>query len=317
MKVINGPEYEHGLSLALGYFDGIHLGHAVVIKNAVKFAAENSVKSGVVLFRTNPKQFFSKEYADNIIELNDKLNMLSKLGVDNVYLLDFDSELAEMSAEDYFRDIIYNFFKPSAITTGFNHTFGKKGEGNNELLEKYSKEYNFRYFSVPPVTANNHDISSSIIRKALKSCDFSLAKDLLGYYFYIKSPVIRGKQIGRTINYPTANLVYPQNIINIDTGVYFVYVNTGGNTYRGIMNYGHRPTVDKSEALIPEVHLLDFSGNLYGNIIKISFVAKIREEQRFESLQKLKEQLEKDSIFAKNYSVKSEKDEDEHPLNGF
>ena len=312
MKVFDGLEYEHGLSLALGFFDGIHLGHAVVIKNAVKFAAENSVKSGVILFRTNPKKLFSEDYADNIIELNDKLNMLSKLGVDNVYLLDFDEELAKMTAKDYFKEIIYEFFKPTAITTGFNHTFGAMGEGNDKLLKEYSNEYNFRYFSVPPVTANNHDISSSIIRKAVKSSDFNLAKDLLGYHFYLKSPVIRGRQIGRTINYPTANLIYPKNIIKTEPGVYFVYVNTGGNTYRGIMNYGHRPTADNTKNLVPEVHLLDFSGNLYGNIIKVSFVAKIREEQRFNSLLELKEQLEKDSIFARNYSVKSENNEDEH-----
>jgi len=312
MKIINGLEIEHGLSLALGFFDGVHLGHAVVIKNAVKFANENSVKSGIILFRSNPKEYFSKDLIDNIIEFNDKLNMLSKLGVDNVYLLDFDKEIANMSAEEYLENVILKFFKPSAITTGFNHTFGKKGEGNNELLEKYSKKYNFRYFSVPPVSANNHDISSSIIRDAVKSCDFDLAKDLLGYYFYIKSPVIHGRQIGRTINYPTANLIYPRNIIKVKPGAYFVYVNTGGNTYRGIMNYGYRPTIDeKTEQLVPEVHLLDFSGNLYGNIIKVSFVAKIREEQKFNSLEKLKEQLEKDSEFAKNYSQTNENDSEE------
>lgn len=317
MKIINGLEIEHGLSLALGFFDGIHLGHAVVIKNAVRFAKQNSVKSGVILFRSHPREYFAREEFENIIEFNDKLNMLSKMGVDNVYLLDFDSDLANMSAKEYLEEVIIKFFKPSAITTGFNHTFGKKGEGDNKMLEEYSKKYNFRYFSIPPVTANNHDVSSSIIRQAIKVSDFDLAKDLLGYYFYIKSPVMHGRQLGRTINYPTANLIYPQNIIKVDTGVYYVYVNTGGNTYRGIMNYGYRPTVDaNSEDLVPEVHLLDFSGNLYGNIIRVSFVAKIRDEKRFDSLEHLKIQLEKDSDFARHYSLKNEAETEEN-ISGF
>lgn len=304
MKIICGLETEYGLSLALGSFDGIHLGHAVVLKNTVKFAKENSVKSGVILFRNHPREYFSNGKFESIIELNDKLNMLSKIGIDNVYLLDFDSEIANMTAQEYFENIIIKVFRPSAVTTGFNHTFGRNGEGNNKTLEEYSKIYNFRYFSIPPVTSNNHDVSSSIIRQAVKLTDFDLAKDLLGYHFYIKSPVIHGRQIGRTINYPTANLIYPENIVKVPLGVYYVYVNTGGNTYRGIMNYGFRPTVDgSSRELVPEVHLLDFSGNLYGNIIRVSFVAKIRDEKKFSSLEKLKEQLKKDSNFAKNYNI--------------
>ena len=162
--------------------------------------------------------------------------------------------------------------------------------------------FNFKYFEIPQITSDNTTISSSSIKNAVQDANFSLAQRLLGYHFYFKSPVIHGRKIGRTINFPTANLIYPEYLVDIETGVYYVYVNTKGNTYRGIMNYGHRPTIDRNDvSLVPEVHLLNYSGNLYGSILKVSFIAKIREEKPFNSLTELKEQLEKDKEFAEAY----------------
>lgn len=302
MKVISGLSHIHGLSLALGFFDGIHTGHAVVIKNAVRFAKQNGVKTGVILFREHPREFFTGKKFQHIIEFNDKIAMLNKMGVDYVFLMNFDADMAKMSAQDYMEKMIMPYLQPSAITTGYNHTFGQGGLGSVELLEKYSKDFNFKYFQIPQITAYNHSISSTLIRNAIKDSDFDLAKKLLGYHFYIKSPVIHGRKIGRTINFPTANLIYPDSIVNIETGVYYVYVSAKSKTYRGVMNYGMRPTIDKSEiSAVPEVHLIDFSGNLYGNIIKVSFVTKIRDERPFASLTELKSQIEKDCKFANSY----------------
>lgn len=302
MKVINGLSYIHELSLALGFFDGIHIGHAVVIDNAVKYAKQNGIQSGVILFKSHPREFFSGQKFKHIIEFNDKITLLNKMGVDYVFLLDFDNNLAQMSAQDYMEKIILPYFRPAAITTGFNHTFGQGGSGTPQILEKYSKDFNFKYFQIPQITAFNHSVSSTIIRNAIKSSDFTLTKQLLGYDFYIKSPVIHGREIGRTINFPTANLIYPDSIVNIENGVYYVKVNANGNIYKGVMNYGLRPTVDKSDVIpVPEVHLLGFSGNLYGKIIKTSIIAKIRDEQPFNSLEDLKVQIQKDCLFAEAY----------------
>lgn len=305
MKIINGLTYIHGLSLALGFFDGVHLGHAIVIKNAVKFAKQNNCQSGVVLFRSHPKEFFGGRKMENILEFNDKVNMFNKLGVDYVFLLDFDNEMANMSAQDYMEKIILPYFNPSAITTGYNHTFGAGGTGDASLLRRYADDFGFKYFEIPPITTENNTISSTVIRNAIKNSDFDVAKSMLGYDFYIKSPVVHGRQIGRTIDFPTANLIYPEDVVKIEKGVYYVYVHTHSSSYKGVMNYGLRPTVDKNDmTLVPEVHLLDFSGNLYGSIIKVFLIAKIREERHFSSLTELKKQITKDCKFALEYPYK-------------
>ncbi len=310
MKVIGGLTHIHGLSLALGFFDGIHLGHAVVIKNAVKYAKIMNTQSGVVLFRKHPRETFTGLKNENILEFNEKLNMLNRLGVDYVFLLDFNEDFAGMSANNYLEQIILPYFQPIAITTGFNHTFGLRGEGSPDLLQKYALDFNFKYFQIPPISTKNILISSSYIKTLIKNSDFELAKDLLGYRFYIKSPVVHGRKIGRTINFPTANLIYPEELIKIERGVYFVIVSTNRKNFRGVMNYGLRPTVDKGDVVaVPEVHLLDFSGNLYGNIVKVSLVSKIREERPFNSLSELKAQITKDCDFAVNYQLEKPKKE--------
>lgn len=310
MKVIGGLSHIHGLSLALGFFDGIHIGHAVVIKNAVKYAKMMNTQSGVVLFRKHPRETFLGVKNDNILEFNEKLNMLNRLGVDYVFLLDFNEDFAKMTANNYLEQIILPYFQPVAITTGFNHTFGLRGEGSPKLLKKYSDDFGFKYFQIPPITTKDILVSSSCIKNLIKNSDFELAKDLLGYRFYIKSPVVHGRKIGRTINFPTANLIYPENLVEIERGVYFVIVSTNRKNYRGVMNYGLRPTVDKGDIVaVPEVHLLDFSGNLYGNIVKVSLVSKIREERPFKSLSELKEQIEKDCNFAISYQLEKPKQE--------
>lgn len=310
MKVIGGLSHIHGLSLALGFFDGIHIGHAVVIKNAVKCAQIMNTQSGVILFRKHPRETFTGKKCANILEFNEKLNMLNRLGVDYVFLLDFNEDFAKMTATDYLEKIILPYFQPVAITTGFNHTFGLGGEGSPALLKQYSEDFNFKYYQIPPITTKNTLISSTTIKNSIANSNFELARDLLGYGFYIKSPVIHGRKIGRTINFPTANLIYPEDVIKIERGVYFVIVSTNRKNYRGVMNYGLRPTVERGEIIaVPEVHLLDFSGNLYGNIVKVSPVAKIRDERPFNSLNELKEQITKDCEFASNYQLGKPKHE--------
>ncbi|MCR5261121.1 MAG: bifunctional riboflavin kinase/FAD synthetase [Candidatus Gastranaerophilales bacterium] len=310
MKVINGLTHIHNLSLALGFFDGVHLGHAIVIKNAVKYAKQSGLESGLILFRSHPRDFFNHTKTEQIIEFNDKINMFNKLGVDYVFLLDFDADMANMTAADYMEKIILPYFNPRAITTGYNHTFGAGGYGNAAFLRKYAEDFDFKYFEIPPITTKNSIISSSSIKNAVKASDFDMVKSMLGYHFYIKSPVVHGRQIGRTINFPTANLVYPENIVPIDNGVYYVNVHTHSNSYKGVMNFGLRPTIDKSDTVpVPEVHLLDFSGNLYGSVLKVSVISKIRDEQHFSSLTQLKEQIEKDCCYAQNYPFSEEKKE--------
>lgn len=304
MKVFSQLTHIHNLSLALGFFDGVHLGHGIVIKNAVKYAVENGVKSGILLFHNHPREFFTRQKFEHIITFNDKIAMFNKMGVDYVFHLDFNENFAKMTPDEYMENIILPYFQPSAVTTGYNHTFGSGASGNFQTLQEYSKNFNFKYFQIPPVTAGNITISSTAIRNAIKGSDFLKAKELLGYDFYVKSPVYHGRQIGRTINFPTANIAIPEETVKIELGVYYVLVEAAGKIYNGVLNYGLRPTVEKGDVVpVPEVHLLGFNGNLYGHVIKVSFISKIREEVPFNSLEELKEQISKDCKYALSYNI--------------
>lgn len=301
MKTYNGLIELPNLSLALGFFDGLHQGHKVVIKNAVNYAKQNGVESGVILFKEHPMSYIMRNYVKQLITLEDKMSMMEAIGVDNIILLDFDNTIANLSAQDYLKDILVKYFSPIAITTGFNHTFGANRLGNSEFLRSFQSKYKFRYFEIPPITCNNVVSSSSSIRNAIMCGNLDLANSLLGYNFFIKSKVIQGQKIGRKIDFPTANFAYPENIVEIPTGVYLVEVDIEGETYRGIMNYGYRPTVDDDYNLHAEVHILDFSEDIYGKVIKVSFITKIRNEIKFKELSELKYQIIKDLEFARSY----------------
>lgn len=301
MNIINTLDYKPNLSLALGFFDGLHQGHQVVVKTAVNFAKENNVESGVVVFREHPMSYILKNSIRQIITLDDKIDMLDKLDVDNVILMDFDENLANLSASQYLKDILVKHFSPLAITTGFNHSFGHNRQGNSEFLRKFQSQYNYRYFEIPPITCNNIVSSSSSIRNALMCGNLDLANCLLGYKFFIKANVIQGQKIGRKIDFPTANFEYPSQIIELPTGVYLVSVEVQNKLYKGILNYGYRPTVSDDAKLLCEVHILDFNEDLYDQQIKVSFITKIRNEMKFGALDQLKSQIIKDLDFAKNY----------------
>lgn len=305
MKTYNELTEIPNLSLALGFFDGLHQGHKVVIKNAVNYAKQNSVESGVILFREHPMSYIMKNYVKQLITLEDKMSMMEAIGVDNIILLDFDNALASLSAQDYLKDVLVKYFSPIGITTGFNHTFGANRLGNSEFLRSFQNKYKFRYFEIPPITCNNVVSSSSSIRNAIMCGNLDLSNSLLGYNFFIRSKVIQGQKIGRKLDFPTANFDYPKNIVEVPTGVYLVDIEIEDKTYRGIMNYGYRPTIDSDYNIHAEVHILDFSNDIYGSEIKISFITKIRNEIKFNELSELKYQIIKDLEFARSYKKSS------------
>lgn len=303
MNIIKTLEYKPNLSLALGFFDGLHQGHKVVVKTAVNYAKENNVESGIIIFREHPMSYILKNSIRQIVTLEDKIEMLVEMDVDNVILLDFNDTLANLSASNYLKDILVKYFSPIAITTGFNHSFGYNRQGNSEFLRKFQTQYDYRYFEIPPITCNNIVTSSSSIRNAIMCGNLDLANCLLGYNFFLKARVIQGQKIGRKIDFPTANFEYPKDIIELPTGVYFVSVEVENIIYKGILNYGYRPTVSSDAKLICEVHILDFNEDIYDQQIKVSFTTKIRNEMKFGSLSQLKSQIIKDIDFAKNYQA--------------
>lgn len=276
------------LVLVLGFFDGVHIGHKEVIVSAVEYAKKYNLKSALLTFDIHPLCFFKNIVPQYISQNREKI--IQDLGIDYFYEIKFDNHIAKMEPKIYIKDILEKYFAPKAIFTGFNHTFGVDKKGTPEILTKYQKEFNYEYFEIPPQKFNDEVISSTRIRNGLINGDIELANSMLGRKFNFSSMVIEGQKIGRTLGFKTANIIYPKNIINIPFGVYEVITNHG----KGIANFGIRPTVNNSNEPVLEIHILNFDKDIYGETLSVEFVKKIRDERKFNSVNELKEQIQKD-----------------------
>ena len=292
MQILHDLSENPNLSLALGYFDGVHIGHQAVIKNAVNFAKQNGGKSAVITFKDHPCCFFHGVCPKYILTREYREKFIADLGVDYLYELDFE-KLAGLSAEEYLENILIKHFSPKSISTGFNHNFGHNKTGDVKFLERESVKYNYKYFALPPQKYDGEVISSTKIRKLLSDGQIDTANKMLGRNFIIEGTVIKGRQIGRTIGFRTANILYPIELIDIPFGVYSVLVNYASQTYQGIANFGVRPTVNGQGALL-EVHILDFEKDIYGEVLEVKFIKMLRTERKFDSLDSLKQQISRD-----------------------
>lgn len=294
MEIFTELNTKSDLSLALGFFDGVHKGHQAVINSAVDFAKQNDVKSAVVTFQDHPCCYFYDVKPQYILQREDRIKLFEEQGADYLYILKFDQCIADMNAFEYLDKILMENFHPSTISTGFNHFFGAKKSGDVNYLKTMQKEFNYKYFEVSPQTIEDELISSTAIRKLLTEGDIELSNRMLGYSFFVKGTVIEGQKIGRTIGFKTANLVYPEELVEIPRGVYCATVDFEDKNYSAIANFGLRPTVSNSETPLLEVHIKDFDEDIYGETIKVNFLKKIRGEKKFSSLDELKEQIQKD-----------------------
>lgn len=285
------------LSLALGFFDGVHLAHKKVLGCAVDFARENNTKSAVVTFKDHPLCHLRHREPEYIVSLKHRLEMLENTGIDFVYVLDFDDKIAQLDANGYLERVLIDNFSPKALTTGFNHFFGMNKTGHSLYLKKNQEKFGYKYFEIALIEKNSTLISSSNIRYFLNHGDITSANELLGYNFFLEGTVIEGEKIGKSIGFPTANFNYPETIIKIPTGVYGASVELQGKRHKAILNYGKRPTISTEEHPIVEVHILDFDGNIYGQAIKVDILNRIRAEQKFNSLNELKQQIASDIKF--------------------
>ena len=273
-------------TIILGFFDGIHVGHRAVINSAVNFAKENNSKTILLTFPKSPAEYFNSK-TEYIFQRDYNYKIIKSLGVDLINETEFSS-LITITAEDYLKEIV-DCYSPNAIFSGFNYTFGANRSGNPAVLEKYQTLYNYKYFCINPIKINENTVSSTLIKKHLSEGNMEKAEDLLHEPFLISSDVIEGAKIGRTIGFPTANMIYPHNIVRIPYGVYKAKV-LGKDA---IINWGIKPTLN-GKAPVLEVHIPDFSGNLYGKTLDVQILKKIRNEKKFESINELKEQIKKD-----------------------
>ncbi|MFH0702964.1 MAG: bifunctional riboflavin kinase/FAD synthetase [bacterium] len=291
--------------LALGMFDGMHLGHQKVIKNAVEKSKKLAIPSIIVTFSKHPQYITTKAPVKLITSLESRLDLFEKAGIDIAVVLNFTEELSKMSAGDYLKTVLTEGLNAKSITIGYNHHFGSQKKGNSKFFEQYSSQYGYEINVISPVTLNNQIISSSAIRNLISTGDVSLCLNLLGRPFSIKGAVIIGKQRGAGLGFPTANLSMSDDLIIPGDGVYLGLANIGKNQYNAVINIGRRPTFNDLKTSLTEVHILDFNENIYNKEIEVSFLKKLRNEKKFSSENELKKQIKLDCQEAMTYTLSS------------
>ena len=286
---------------ALGNFDGVHLGHKEIISKVIDISISKNIPSGVLIFDPHPRNYFNPKLGDFILsDIKTRSHLLEKTKLDFLGILKFDDFMSNLSPREFIEKIIKNRVGVSHLIVGYNFRFGKNREGDVEILSKICSEFNIDLTIIKQVKNMELTISSSKIREAIEELDFQKVKKIIGDYWKILGEVIEGDKRGREIGFPTANILL-NNLIKPDFGVYAVKIDYNNDTYDGIANFGVRPTFDKTKSLpILEVHLFNFSDNLYGKEIIISFVDFIRKEKKFNGLESLKSQIQLDINIAKD-----------------
>lgn len=299
MKMLNDTkELKRETVVVLGSFDGIHLGHKTLIDLAVKIGQEESLDTLLFTFENHPLSVINKERMPKLITSNRvKCNLIKKMGIDFLALEKFDKVFMRLSPEEFIKTLHDNY-KCRHIVVGYNYRFGYKNLGDVELLQKNGEKYGYTVHMVQPVKLNEVAVSSTFIRGLILEGEITTANKFLGHSFVMDGMVIRGKQIGRTIGFPTLNLDYDLKSIVPKGGVYFTMVEYKGAMYKGITNVGYNPTVNGNKLSI-ETHVLNFDEVIYDQYFKLHFIRKIREEKKFNSLEELKVQIEKDKNVVK------------------
>ena len=275
-------------AVALGYFDGLHLGHVYVISCALK----QNLAPAVFTFNcdTTLPKFQSPE---DIISFDNKCELLDKMGIEYLYAPDF-AEVCGFSDEDFVKEILVKKLNAAFACCGGNFRFGKNASGTPERLAEIGKKYGIAVEIAEDVCIDGELISSTHIRELIRKGDIEEANRLLGYDLMFNLPVIHGNHLGRTIDFPTINQAIPETNIIPRFGAYKSFVQIHGRHYRGITNIGVRPTVGKNGAVVMETHILGFNGDLYGEKIAVSLVKFLRDERKFADLNELKKQLNED-----------------------
>lgn len=293
---------EHRGSVAtIGSFDGLHLGHRAIIEQLLVQARAHQLASVVILFEPQPYEFFAGERAPaRLMRLADKIRGLEALGVDRVLCIQFNRRFSQMTAEDFIQQVLVERLGIKSLVVGDDFRFGRDRAGDFAMLAREGERAGFAVFDTQTVAYQGERISSTRIRAALEAEEFALAEALLGYPYTMRGKVVYGQQLGRTINVPTANVQLKRYRSPLN-GVFAVLQRQlpGGVWREGVANVGIRPTVGGATKPILEVHLLDYSGDLYGQQVEVSFVKKLREERKFPDFNALKEQIYLDIAEAK------------------
>jgi len=287
-------------AITVGSFDGVHKGHLAIIKEVVDHAKMTQGESILITFEPHPRKLIKPNLPLGVLTpLIEKIRLIHEAGIQHIVVAPFTEIFAYLSAENYVKEFLVDRFHPHSIIVGYDHQFGHNREGNYQLLEQFAQQYRYQLFEIPGQLINDATVSSTKIRNALKSGRVDIANAMLGREYALHATVITGKQLGRTIGYPTANL-QPNDADQLlpSFGVYAVRVRHQHRLFGGMLNIGTNPTVETGNNVRIEVHLFNFSEDIYDQRIEVRFLKKLRDEVKFPSLDALKAQLHKDKLDA-------------------
>lgn len=304
----NISEFQKGEKtfVTIGTFDGVHFGHQRILEKLVSDAKKAGKKSILLTFFPHPRMVLQKDSSLELINtIEERKNLLAKTGLDYLIIHPFSKEFSRLTALAFVRDILVNQFNVSKLCIGYDHHFGKNREGNITQLQEYSKLYDFDIEEIPAQDIDDVSVSSTKIRKALAEGNVKTANTYLGYSFMLNGNVVNGKQLGGKIGFPTANIDVEEAYKLIPkTGVYVVRSTIKDEIIYGMMNIGKRPTVDGKHQTI-EVHFFDFNQDLYEQSLTVELLYFLRDEHKFDSVEHLISQLQKDEILARDFIANS------------
>lgn len=294
------PKIEN-LVLTIGSFDGVHKGHQALIKAINQQAKEINGHSGLMTFHPHPRMILQPAKKDSIqllTTMEERIDRLQQTGLQNLFIVPFSVDFANMLPEQYLQEVVVNTFSPKRLVIGYDHKFGKNRAGNINLLRKYESTYGYKVQEIGRQQMNDITYSSTNIRNLLLTGNIIEANKLLGYNYSLQGVVTHGDKRGREIGFPTANIqLLDEEKLIPQQGVYAVKTTVNDQEYNGMMNIGFRPTFHGMNKTI-ENHIFAFEKNIYGYTVKVEIVAKIREEQKFENSEALQQQLAKDKQVA-------------------
>lgn len=299
-KISNYPKNKSVVTI--GTFDGVHMGHKKILEKVIHSAQELHCQSVVLTFFPHPRMVLQESSEIKLLNtMDEKISLLEEIGIDNLIIHPFDKEFSRLTAEEFVKEILVDQLNVQKIIIGHDHRFGRNRTADINDLISFGLEYGFEVTQISAQEINENAVSSTKTRNAILDGDITLANDYLGYSYFFSGEVVKGKQLGRTIGFPTANIHIKEDYKLVPkNGVYIVKSSFNNQPLQGMMNIGTRPTVNGDSQTI-EVNFFDFNKDLYNQTMKIEILDFIRDEKKFESLDALKTQIQKDKVQAQEY----------------
>ncbi|MFA6308534.1 MAG: bifunctional riboflavin kinase/FAD synthetase [Clostridia bacterium] len=288
--------------VGLGNFDGLHIGHMSLINTLIRVSKLGGLKSLVYTFTKHPENILRKKlFTPLLTTKNKKIELLGETSLDYLYFDEFDEKLSRMQPEDFVKKILVDKLKMKLAVAGLDYRFGYKGQGDIKYLKELGEKYDFKVVAIHQIKTNNEIASSSKIRNYIARGEMEKVFEMLGRHYSITAEVINGRRIGNTIGFPTANIEPEDYLILPKRGVYLTKTLLDDKLYSSITNIGFNPTFEEGKKISVETHIIDFKQEIYGKIIEVFFIAKIRDEKKFDSVNELKTQIKSDMKEAREY----------------